>query len=169
MTISPRRRGPTASKPRRTATGAPSAAPRTPARLAGWVRREAVLALAGEGGTGPRARTARDRRHHGGCQGGMAAVLAPLAGAGTAVAAGTVVLCASAEPGRLGDMPGPAAPLWSGQAVEEAGNRPVAEHLADRAGQQRRDRQHRELVKPLLLRHRQGVGDDDLADPGVLQ
>src|SRR6516164_9941312 len=91
--------GPTASEPRRTATGAPSAAPRTPARLAGWVRREAVLALAGEGGTGQGPGPPGDRRHHGGCQagrppwptprgvGGMAVVLAPLAGAGTTVAA----------------------------------------------------------------------------------
>src|SRR5579872_2575011 len=61
MTVSPRRRGPWQWS--RTATGAPSAVPRTPARLAGWVVREAVLALAGEGGTGLAARTARDRRH----------------------------------------------------------------------------------------------------------
>src|SRR5271170_5873039 len=60
MTILPRRRGPWRRS--RTATGAPSAVPRTPARLAGWVVREAVLALAGEGGTGLAARTARDRR-----------------------------------------------------------------------------------------------------------
>src|ERR1700721_1135839 len=63
MTISPRRRG--LGQRSRTATGAPSAVPRTPARLAGWVRREAVLALAGEGGTGLAARTARDRRRFG--------------------------------------------------------------------------------------------------------
>src|SRR5271170_3297667 len=68
MTLSPRRRG--LRRGSRTATGAPSAVPRTPARLAGWVRREAVLALAGEGGTGLAARTARDRRRCGGCPGG---------------------------------------------------------------------------------------------------
>src|ERR1700691_5195519 len=56
MTLLPRRRGP--RRRSRTATGAPSAVPRTPARLAGWVVREAVLALAGEGGTGLAARTA---------------------------------------------------------------------------------------------------------------
>src|SRR5580700_8860221 len=67
MTLSPRRRG--LRRASRTATGAPSAVPRTPARLAGWVVREAVLALAGEGGTGLAARTARDRRPCGEGQG----------------------------------------------------------------------------------------------------
>src|SRR5579864_3919203 len=97
MTLSPRRRG--LWRRSRTATGAPSAVPRTPARLAGWVVREAVLALAGEGGTGLAARTARDRRRCRGDdppatlrvpgvipRGNMAVVLAPLAGAGMTVA-----------------------------------------------------------------------------------
>src|SRR5271154_5738046 len=53
----------------RTATGAPSAVPRTPARLAGWGVREAVLALAGEGGTRLAPGPARDRRPSGGARG----------------------------------------------------------------------------------------------------
>ena len=51
-----------------------------------------------------------------------------------------------------------------GVAVEEAGDRAVVEDLADRAGEQRRDRQHGELVEPLVVGDRQRVGDDDLAD-----
>src|SRR3954467_6974856 len=70
---------------------------------------------------------------------------------------------------RLWGGRGRRSPAGSALAVEQAGNRAVAEHLADRPGQQRRDRQHGELVEPLLLRHRQRVGDDDLADFGVLQ
>src|SRR5689334_11359158 len=70
--------------------------------------------LAGEGGTGLVARTAR--RH---C---VAVVLAPLAGAGTTVS-------------------GAGADGRSALAVEQAGDRAVAEHLVDRPGQQRRDGQ----------------------------
>src|SRR5262249_1717913 len=62
-----------------------------------------------------------------------------------------------------------ARPRGSALAVEEAGDRALAEHLVDRPGDQRRDREHGELVDPLLLRDRQRVRDDDLADPGVLQ
>src|ERR1700745_3772045 len=124
-------------------TGVVRPAPRTPARLAGWARREAVLVPGrGVGGTGLAARTAREpsrgrrpRASGGGGGGG-------LRGRGS---------------------------VGSALAVKQAGDRAVAEHLVDRPGQQRRDGQHGELVEPLLLRHRQRVRDDDLADPGVLQ
>ena len=54
----------------------------------------------------------------------------------------------------------------SAGAVEQAGHRTVLEDLADRAGDQRGDRQHGELVELPLGRDRQRVGDDDLADLG---
>ena len=53
----------------------------------------------------------------------------------------------------------------SGVPVEQAGDRAVLEDLADRAGDQRRDREHGELVELALRRDRQRVGDDDLAGP----
>src|ERR1700676_1349802 len=53
--------------------------------------------------------------------------------------------------------------------VEEAGHRAVVEYLVDRPREQRRDGEHGQLVELLLLRHRQRVGDDYLADPRVLQ
>src|SRR5262249_34250950 len=57
----------------------------------------------------------------------------------------------------------------SGAALEQAGHRPVAEDLLDGPRDERGDREHGELVEPLLRRDGQGAGDDDLADPGVLQ
>jgi hypothetical protein len=57
----------------------------------------------------------------------------------------------------------------SAPAGKQAGNRAVLEDLPDRLGQQRRDRQHGELVELLLGTDRQRVGDHDLGDPAVLQ
>src|SRR5215472_2666293 len=54
-------------------------------------------------------------------------------------------------------------------AVEEARDRAVAEDLVDSPRDQRRDRQHGELVEPLVVRDRQGVRHDHLADPRVLE
>src|SRR6266853_6657762 len=50
---------------------------------------------------------------------------------------------------------------WSGTALEQAGDRPVAEHFLDGPRDQRRDRQHGELVEALLRGDRQRAGDDD--------
>src|ERR1700754_728784 len=55
------------------------------------------------------------------------------------------------------------------QPAEQGRNGPVVEDLADGAGQQRRDRQHGDVVEALLGRQRQRVGPDDLADPAVLE
>src|SRR4051794_5059874 len=52
----------------------------------------------------------------------------------------------------------------SGGAVEHRGDRAVLEHLVDRAGDQRRDRQHLEPREALPGRDRQGVGDDHPVD-----
>src|SRR5215469_1365776 len=54
-------------------------------------------------------------------------------------------------------------------AVEQAGDRPVAEDLVDGARDQGRNRQHGELVEPLVVRDRQRVRHDHLADPRVLE
>src|SRR5579859_4626859 len=148
MAVSPRRRG--LWQWSRTATGAPSAVPRTPARLAGWVVREAVLALAGEGGTGLAARTARDRRHR-------EKSPSPWLGARGDAGGGSPPAAPWPSSPRLWRERGWRSPRTSGLPVEQAGHRAVAEHLADRAAQQRGDREHRELVEPLLLRHRQRV------------
>src|SRR5215469_13563077 len=48
-------------------------------------------------------------------------------------------------------------------AVEEACDRAVAEDLVDSPRDQRRDRQHGELVEPLVVRDRQRVRHDHLA------
>src|SRR5450830_774100 len=55
----------------------------------------------------------------------------------------------------------------SGLTVEQRGHRAVVEHLADRAGQQRRDREHRELREPAVFGDGQRVGHDDLARPAL--
>src|SRR5215475_9947925 len=54
-------------------------------------------------------------------------------------------------------------------AVEQARDRAVAEDLVDRPRDQRRDRQHGELVEPLVVRDRQRVRHDHLADPRILE
>src|SRR5215469_8611702 len=54
-------------------------------------------------------------------------------------------------------------------AVEQAGDRPVAEDLVNGPRDQRRDRQHGELVEPLVVRDRQRVRHDHLADARVLE
>src|SRR5919107_2252148 len=64
---------------------------------------------------------------------------------------------------------GQAGRVCSGLAVEQAGDRPVVEDLADGAGDERRDRQHGQLRELVLLGDRQRVADDDLADPAVLE
>src|SRR4051794_36825529 len=56
-----------------------------------------------------------------------------------------------------------------GPTLEQARHRAVLEDLADGAGDERRDRQRGELVEVMLGRHRDGVGDDDLAGAAVLQ
>src|SRR5580693_9597778 len=117
MTLSPRRRG--LRRASRTATGAPSAVPRTPARLAGWVVREAVLALAGEGGTGLAARTARDRRR---CRGDDPA-------GNAAGARGHPPRQRGRRPRASGGGGDDGRRGTSGLAVEQAGHRAVAEHL----------------------------------------
>src|SRR6478672_5771966 len=64
-------------------------------------------------------------------------------------------------------------PLWpvscSAAPIEQAGYRPVAEDLLDGPPDEWRDRQHGELVEALLRGDGQGAGDDDLADPRVLE
>lgn len=53
--------------------------------------------------------------------------------------------------------------LNSGAALEEAGDRPVLEHLHDRPRDERGDRRNSEFVELSVDRDRQGVGDDDFA------
>ena len=53
-----------------------------------------------------------------------------------------------------------------GLAAEQAGHRAVLEDLLDAAGDQRGDRQHRQLLELVLRRDAQGVGDDDLLERG---
>lgn len=57
----------------------------------------------------------------------------------------------------------------SGRAVEQAGDRPVPEDLADRPRDERGDRQDGQRVDAPLGVDRQRVGDQDLADAAVLQ
>src|SRR5438045_9078659 len=107
-------------------TGVVRPAPRTPARLAGWAWREAVLVpCRGVGGTGLAARTAREpprgRRPRASGGGGDDGLRSRRSGRGSAL------------------------------AVEQAGDRAVAEHLVERPCQQRRGGPHGELVEPLLL------------------
>ena len=61
---------------------------------------------------------------------------------------------------------GPAAAERSGVAVEHRGDRAVLEDLADRARDQRRDREHGQLVELPVGGDRQRVGDDRPRRPG---
>src|SRR5690606_25497479 len=54
-------------------------------------------------------------------------------------------------PGPVRQLCGATAEMCSGVAVEQPGHRTVLEHLADRAGEQRRDGQHRQLRELLVL------------------
>ena len=71
-------------------------------------------------------------------------------------------------PQQPGSGGGPATPgrtppdRASGVAVEQAGDRALVEHLADRPSDQRGDREDRELREALLGDDRQGVGDDEI-------
>src|SRR6266568_8695944 len=53
--------------------------------------------------------------------------------------------------------------------VEDLGHAGVLEDRADRVGDDPGDRQHDDLVDPLVLGDRHGVGDDDLGQGSVLQ
>ena len=88
----------------------------------------------------------------------------PVQYAGTACILAGVVLATATRPRAVTTDDG-----GSGGAVEQAGDRALLEDLADRPGDERRDRQHGEPVEAGLGRDRQGVGDHDLAHPAVLE
>src|SRR5262249_2077536 len=96
-------------------------------------------------------------------------LILPCAGASLAIAPGG---CRHSGGGERGGLVPPGIYvliLVLALAVEQARDRAVAEDFIDRPGDQRRDRQHGELVEPLVVRDRQRVRHDDLADARVLE